>query len=155
MKDIGLIKILLKKRKEEADLFEAWSTKAPMINATNFSLAGMNKQREDLLTARDANKPGSVGWNTYNAEIRNLDNIQKGLRNNYFDNTPEGEQYFKILMLNYLDNYQIKIENYLKNMRKEVKKYLSGKSTTLGFEYNGNARYNLSIYFFVLKLLIL
>lgn len=133
-------KNLAQKRKEEANLFEAWSTKAPMIKNTNFSLAGMNKQKEDLVTARDAYKPGTPEWNTYNAEIRNLDNIQKGLRNTYFDNTPEGATVLQNTYAKLLKQLPNKDRELFKQHEEEVKKYLSGKSTTLGFEYNGNAR---------------
>lgn len=127
-------KNLRQKRLDEAIIFSAMEGKAPMMNA-NFSIDRVNSQLKELVNAQESVKEGTPEYNRMSAEIINLRNTQKALKDG-FESTPEGADYVQRLYNKFLQNIPRADRNIFKQNEAKVKAYLTGRSETLGFQYN-------------------
>ena len=127
-------KNLAQKRLDEAKIFAAMEGKAPLMNA-NFSIDRVNTQLKELLAIQEGLTKGTPEYNRISAEISNLRNTQTALRKG-FESTPEGADYVERLYTKFIQTIPKKDRDIFKHNKQKIKDYITGKTETLGFEYD-------------------
>jgi len=129
-------KNLAQKKLDDAKIHSAMIGKSPLLPQPKFSIDGMMEQRNQLVQARNSKKEGTPEWNQYNAEIRNLDALQKTLRDGYSNNTAEGAEVVDAVYAKIIEKVPEKDKGLFIQHASEIKDYITGKSELLGFTYN-------------------